>query len=239
MAAVGYRNHAAANVGATRATSLSVGKPTGTVEGDLMVAIICCNNGTVTITAPGDWTAAATNPTNGAGNTIATFYRVAGASEGASYSFGVGVTTRSIAGTIVSLTGVNVADPEDVGSETLGDVSPIVIPALSLAAGYEIVICSVALSGSAGQVGATTPPAGFTELVDQNTTTGLTEVTQGVGYKQFAAAGDTGSLTYTIDLSGGTSRIGIAFAANVGADIIVDSTGIARFDRIRSRRTSW
>lgn len=64
----------------TNNTNITINKPTGTVENDLMVVLLVAGNTTNTFSLSG-WTSILTN----AGTTI--LYRVAGASEGASYTF--------------------------------------------------------------------------------------------------------------------------------------------------------
>lgn len=65
-------------------TTLVIDKPTGTQEGDLMVAIACVDNNSNTWTQPAGWNEVADQ---GAGTAIMASHYIAGASEPSSYTF--------------------------------------------------------------------------------------------------------------------------------------------------------
>lgn len=100
------------------ATSATVAKPTGTVEGDVMLAFVARFNSNTPPSAPSGWTVI----TSGAhGNTTAAFAvmgKVAGASEGSNYTF-----TNAEEGTIITFHGSTVddADPFGPGSTNSGN----------------------------------------------------------------------------------------------------------------------
>lgn len=135
-------------------TSLVINKPTGTREGDLMVAFIASGGGTQS--APGwsgdtGWTYVANSTTGRPINAIA--YKVAGASEGASYTF-TSTNNRTAAGTIVTYRN---AAYDTVGTFTSG-TDPLVLPQVTLSADFSLLI------GIAGRDAATitiTAPAGM------------------------------------------------------------------------------
>lgn len=77
-------------------TSLTINKPTGTAEGDLMIAFCCSTvSSNSTWTGDTDWTEVADEGTPPA---VRVAYKVAGASEGASYTF-----TSSVSGTLAGI----------------------------------------------------------------------------------------------------------------------------------------
>lgn len=66
-------------------STITINKPTGTIEGDLMVSVVMTSGSTVTWTGDTGWTEVADQGTGAPNIRIA--YKVAGASEGASYTF--------------------------------------------------------------------------------------------------------------------------------------------------------
>lgn len=89
-------------------STITIDKPSGTVEGDLMVAFVA-QRGLSTWTPPTDWTELkdqkTADDTNGAGSATI-LYKVAGASEGASYVFTPSLTD-TMAGFILRITGAS------------------------------------------------------------------------------------------------------------------------------------
>ena len=70
------------------ASSLTINKPTGTIAGDVMVAAIATVPSTIPITPPAGWTLIQSQQqTTSNTSVLATYYRVAGASEGTSYTW--------------------------------------------------------------------------------------------------------------------------------------------------------
>lgn len=73
-------------------TALTVTKPTGTVDGDLMVAMVCAA-GAVTWTPPAGWSTA-TSSSASTDNSTCIFWKLA-ASEGASYAFALSASNAA------------------------------------------------------------------------------------------------------------------------------------------------
>ncbi|MFZ2603151.1 MAG: hypothetical protein WAX79_04020, partial [Candidatus Omnitrophota bacterium] len=84
QAAITYVASSAHVVNGTTAT-LTISKPTGTAENDIMIAVINQKANQV-VSAPADWTLIGTI-NNGTLNQANVFWKRAGASEGASYNF--------------------------------------------------------------------------------------------------------------------------------------------------------
>ena len=149
-------------------TTLSINKPAGTANGDVMVAVIGQVDayGSGVLAAPTGWTQLTAQA--GANGATAVFYKVA-ASEGASYGFTVsGGDPHAAAGLIASYSGADAAAPIDaVGSQhsasSINEPAPSVVPG---ATGAMLICCY----GAEGDVNTTTvsstPPAGMTERGD-------------------------------------------------------------------------
>ncbi len=90
-------------------------KPSGTVEGDLLVAWIVTDGGTggTVITAEAGWTPITNTLNNGTLLFSRGFYRDVGASDGATYDFFVDQDERMVAG-LVRISGADNADPIEV-----------------------------------------------------------------------------------------------------------------------------
>ena len=97
-----------ATTATTTGTSLTINKPTGVVQGDVMFVNIAQTGNNTTDPSLSGWTLI--DSTSLAGTTArygAVFYKVAGASEGASYTFTLGSGVSSAVGDIVAFSGVN------------------------------------------------------------------------------------------------------------------------------------
>jgi len=115
-AAISVRNTGLGTTGATgttTATTVTISVPSGTINGDVMVANITVYGTTVTFTTPTGWTLVPNLTTSGTASGTAgtdvrmnSYYKVAGFSEPASYVFTISAA-RQIAGGITSYTGVN------------------------------------------------------------------------------------------------------------------------------------
>ena len=95
--------------------TVAAAKPSGTVEGDLLVAFITTDGGTggTTITAEAGWTAITATLANGTLLFSRGFYRDVGASDGSTYDFTCSQDERIIAG-LVRISGADNADPIEV-----------------------------------------------------------------------------------------------------------------------------
>jgi hypothetical protein len=114
-AAIGFVAATSANNGAG-ATTLVINKPTGVAQGDVMLAAVTAA-GTGAPTTPSGWTVV--KSTSGTALRQATYYKVAGASEPASYSWSLG-SSRAASGGIVDYSGVNQTAPVDATATASG-----------------------------------------------------------------------------------------------------------------------
>lgn len=156
MANPSYRNSTSgSNAGGSSPVSTTV--PSGTVSGDIMVAVVFCS-GAVTITPPAGWTQL--DVAFSAGPSIGTWYRVAGGSEPGSYSWTYSGTPTAIA-VIYTAQGGDGALPVDAHSAFHRRVSSLLITGDSITptrAGS--LVLHVGVAGSATTV---TVPSGFTD----------------------------------------------------------------------------
>lgn len=181
----------------TGVTTLTVAKPAGTSAGDLMVASIAVRPSTVTITAPSGWTLVRrTDNTSGNTHGLAVYYRVAGSSEGASYSWTVSSSSTGSVGGILSFRGVDVSSPVDAenGQTTANSLSHAA-PSLTTTVANTMMVTSHTFPSSATW----TPPSGMTEAADVASLTVPNAAGQAleVNYEAIPAAGSTGSKTAT------------------------------------------
>lgn len=102
------------------ATTITITKPTGTADGDLLVAAIGFESGSATVNSvPSGWNVLQTLARGGNG-TITTFYKIA-ASEGASWQWGLS-DSAGVAGGCLRITGhAGVISQSDDGTDTNDD----------------------------------------------------------------------------------------------------------------------
>lgn len=188
----------ASATGTTGSTLLTVAKPTGTVDGDVMLAQIAGRgSGTMTCTPPAGWVEVL-NQTRSTGGRLFVYRKVASA-EAASYDFTLSGAS-SHAGAILSFSGVNTTTPVDVfasaeGAASTDHVCPSVTTTVPNAV---LVMCAMTAVLTAG--GSYTWPAGTSEAYDTEV------VSSGSGYESGAtraqaAAGASGTTTATQTLS--------------------------------------
>ncbi len=111
-------SNANANAGAT---SLVINRPSGSanINGDFLVAGITIDGGSASVNAPAGWNLI--RRTDNAGNlSVLSYYRWAGTSEPASYTWNFGSSVHA-AGGIMRYTGVNTSTPVDVSSGNTGN----------------------------------------------------------------------------------------------------------------------
>lgn len=132
-------------------TTIVLDKPVGTVEGDTMYAVITHASGTtVGDTPPTGWSDVGTNPLEPSGFNTFIYKKVAGASEGSSYTFTFD-TASQMAGAVIAINNANV---EDVALTEVDTTHPNSITLNSISTNA-IGLIGIALAD------ATTPAAGF------------------------------------------------------------------------------
>ena len=200
-ATIAQRGSATQGTAARNATTLTINKPTSVVAGDVMIANIQLRKGTVTAyPSLSGWTSiASVNFENGgADHRCEVLYRVAGSSEGTSYTFNLagGAQVDGAAGGIVAYSGVDTTSPLDaVGSYTTGSTKAISgVSAITVSANAAVLMCVGSFEGLTVGSFSTTSPGALTALygsvADANGTVGA-----GWGIKTTAGSTGTGSAT--------------------------------------------
>jgi hypothetical protein len=190
--------HVDTNVATSTTSSATCTKPAGTAQGDLMLAFLTANNQNAT--APAGWTEIADDVVEIFRNQV--FYKVAGASEPASYQFSVSNDT------ILVLTISSFRDVDTAASPI--DITPVVETDLTANEPYTT---PTVTGGTAGRL------IYFRASRDDNTTE-ITYTASGV--TELADHGiDNGSVAYShavymanADYSGSGSKSGLAITAN-------------------------
>jgi len=176
--------------------SITINKPAGTAQGDALVAIISHQSGSNrSMTAPAGWTAiAGTDVYEGTNAHIHAWYRVAGASEPASYTFTItGGDGRDTAGGIIAISGANQATPINASAgQSNGSTSSTSVPAPSITTTMPDTLLIYA--GSGATAASYTAPGNMAEQFDR-TTSGTYKVSIEAATQSLAASGATGTRT--------------------------------------------
>ena len=213
----------------TNNASLVIAKPTGVVQGDLLIANLVQCNSTTAPTAPAGWTSI-NNVAIGTGRGAA-FYKVAGGSEGANYTFTVPMgATVTATGGIVAFSGVDTVDPLDVAAATRVDtVAPYTVATAAITTvtnNAAIVMLGEAATSAATWSGwGTTSPATLNEVLDfQGTNT-----TVGAAWATKATAGSTGPSAATLSATQANNAILLALRP-MASLTIAKPTGVVEGD---------
>ena len=148
----------------TSQDSVSITKPTGTVEGDVMVAnIYGVGSDTITVTPPSEWMLV--SETSVSGQIMATYFKVAGASEPSSFSWSVTGGLQNQGG-ITTYYGVDTSNPIDSYSNQSNSASTsYTAPSVTTTVDNAMLVGAFgAVAG--GNPDTVTPPSEFTERYD-------------------------------------------------------------------------
>jgi peptidoglycan/xylan/chitin deacetylase (PgdA/CDA1 family) len=193
LAAITYQS---SNTYTNTSGSVTVTKPTGTAQNDLLIVQLTVHGGTgATINTPADWTLL-NRANNGTGAAQAIFYKVATATEPTTYTFTYSRTgsLRATLG-ITRYTGVNVTTPIAASSSNNGSSNSLSATGVTAPANSTI----IAFYGADDSVTlGTTGPSGMTSRY------GTISVASGPSmraYDQAVGAGTTGAKTCSSSLS--------------------------------------
>jgi hypothetical protein len=167
----------AQNSVASTTSSLAITKPAGTTTADVMIATVA-GAGTTTISAPAGWTLLDDTTASGNGMRVLTYFKIATASEGASYTFSSS-SARNATGGIVTLRGANGVMPIDAVAEATGASGSAVAPSVTTTAAGDWVLTASSVARNT----TFTAPAGSTERYDRagtSTSTSASTFTQAV-----------------------------------------------------------
>jgi hypothetical protein len=211
------------------ASTLSIAVPAGTVAGDVMIAAITVTPSTVPITAPGGWTQIrAVTQASGGGSQLATYYRVATASEPASYTWTLTTSHTGAAGGIVSYSGVDNTTPIDVSASVITNSSlNHTAPTITTSIANDMLVTVHEYESASSW----TPPGGMTERVDiASRAVSSNGITLEMNELVLGAAGATGAKTATAagnnKDSGATASIALRAALLQPHHIEIDHAGL-------------
>ena len=179
----------------TTGTTLTITKPSGTATNDVLVASIAVTPSTATITPPSGWTLVRRMDNAGpTSNSLAVYYKAAGASEPASYAWGLSGSSFTVGG-IQGFTGIDTASPLEVeNGQSTASGTTHATPSITTSVANAMLVASHAFASSQSW----TPPSGMTESFDQrsgaNNATGLSIEGSRV---LLAVAGASGTKTAT------------------------------------------
>lgn len=183
-----------ASSGAAASGTLTIGKPAGTSQGDVMVAAVAVRPSSATISASGWTLVRRVDNASGNSNSLAIYYKVAGASEPTTYSFTFN-TSAGAAGGIRAFTGVDLTTPIDIdGGQATPSGLNHTAPSVTTRFANDLVVTSHCIASSASF----TPPSGMTEAFDKASgTTGSGGISIEGNYQAQVAVGATGARTAT------------------------------------------
>lgn len=209
--AVAVRSATHATTG--NATSLAVTKPTGTTSGDVLLAVVWqdsdgyTNQAALQPPASSGWLqAGSTIPSTGTSTWGKVFYKVAGGSEPASYTFAL-ASGSSTSLHLLAISGANTGSPLSVAPAVTNAAAStsMVAPSISVAAG-DLLVCS--FTGQSTTALSWTPPGGMTEASDAASSYCAGEVATEVR----ATAGATGTRTATANVAPASNYNAISLA---------------------------
>ncbi len=202
--------HLASTTGSAQASSLSVARPAGTAAGNVLLANIVELSGTTAATSSG-WTQLTfATFSSSTARRMTTLYKIATASEPASYTFAATGATSMI-GSVSAFSGTDATAPiAATGTPSVqGSLATVAATAVTtLAAGSGVVFLSgVGVAVSHTNTSWSTATGGaMTEIVD----TTQNDLALGTAFSVQATAGTTGAGTAT--LSGPGWNIGVLIA---------------------------
>lgn len=145
----------------TSTQTLTIDKPVGTQENDLMIAVMSSSTASATWTGDTGWTEVADQ---GSSPDLRIAYKVAGASEGSSYNFTLSSSTNVMSGAILTYRN---ADYDTIGAFTTG-ANPLGITSMSPTQSQSLVIAAIARGAAAITI---TAPTSMTARVTDNDAT--------------------------------------------------------------------
>jgi hypothetical protein len=218
-AAISFVAASSAATSGNGGSSLAISKPTGVASGQVLLATITATKAQA-LTAPSGWTVVQ-DTTLGTTMRQITYYRVAGGSEPASYSWDLG-GSRQASGGIADYSGVNATAPIDASTSTTGASGNATISSVTTSAANDMVIGAVTFATSTS----VTPDASTTERYDVASPSTTTEAANFIQ----ATAGATAAKTAVpaISTSGWISQP-VALRDATGATLSVSTTAAPTF----------
>lgn len=176
-------------------TSLTLVKPSTMVSGNVIIAQVVVSAATVVITPPSGWTLIRRDQTSSA-IALASYYKVAGASEPSSYVWNFGSSVNA-GGGVADFDRVNTTNPINASSGQYIAGPSMTAPSISTTVANTMLIYMGAVNVSASL----TAPSGMT--TQWNTT--FSNNTAFMSTQSNSLAGNTGTRTVTVPTTNGTA----------------------------------
>ena len=199
-----FRGMAVAQNGA-KSNSITVPRPAGTAAGDLLVTIIDVR-GAATVTPPSGWILAREDVSGNAVRQV-TYYRIAAATEPASYRWGLSAKQGASA-VSAAYGGVHTQQPLDVsGGQAAANSTTITAPSVTTTADGALLIGAFGIASNT-TIGS---PGGMVVESYISMNSGQNKVATQLSDQLLGGAGATGSRTATASVAGANIGQAIAF----------------------------
>lgn len=186
-----YRSHSTAT---SSSTSFTIGRPSGTAEGDVLVLCQAGLTDVSSMATPSGWTQIATADGSSGGNLYGKVcVKTATGSEPSSYALTQGEFGESVAHLFAVVGGVL---PAVAQSSTSGSGTSVATPGITPTGADDLEIRFAAGNGQ-GSSRTWTPPDGFTEPSGADANSGGW-TTLGAAYRQLTSAAATGTENFTV-----------------------------------------
>ncbi|TFV69936.1 PKD domain-containing protein [Blastococcus sp. CT_GayMR19] len=176
----------------TTVSTVTIPTPAGVVAGDVLIAQITADDAPSITTVPAGWSTVVDPLAMGTSARLFVYYKVAGASEPASYAWGLSTPEKWNAA-MTGFHGVDGANPFDTAASTRVNTSTattLTVPGVTTATAGALLVGGVGANNASLAV---TEPTGWTELVDGRGA----QVTESA-YQTRPAAGATGDATWQL-----------------------------------------
>jgi hypothetical protein len=183
------------------ASSLTINTPSGTSQGDLLLATISHQGGTSTnVTPPAGWTLVpGSDFSDGTNARIDAYYHFAGASEPSSYTFSLtNGASQTIAGGILDITGASQTSPFNaVGGHVNASSRWVTASSITTTVPNTLLVFA-----GAANVNASWSPPGLMSEEWQGTTNGAYNISDETSIQALAASGATGARPALLSTTG-------------------------------------
>jgi len=205
---------------------ITVNKPSGVVETDLMIAVIVTDGSAGTLTAPDGWTLF--QGASFTGVSTFGFYKVAGTSEDTNYTFNWS-TTQEAYGFIMRVTGHDTSSPIHIsGLDSATSATPLCPSSTTTV--YDCLILRIFGASDDDIIIDSGYPSGTTGITVDKSNTGTSSCSGGAAYETQAATGATGTAWFALTGSEEWMAITLAIQPIGGVSPSPSSTAIDNAD---------
>jgi hypothetical protein len=193
-------------------TSVTAAKPSGVVDGDLLVALVYSSITGSTWTPPSGWTQRAGQNTSRTFHIFTKPIPTASSESATSYTWSWGASVGRGAVIVHRIPGIDLGDVVDaVGTATTSGTTSIVAPAVTTTTAPTLLIAGWSSNSSSTTVPAITPPAGHTTIATVDVAPAAsTEIV--LSTELVAAIGSTGTRTAAVSPSASSGVSGVMLA---------------------------